>query len=484
MTAPFDTPQSDSGGWPTTPPEGSAAPPPAAPPPGPPSPGSWPVAAPPPAWPAAGSPATTPPAHSSATPPVHQGGEPSAPPSQGSWPDVVAQHLAPPEQQVVATGTKAEDGLSKCARCGATDITLNIPAGALRCNFCRHEWTTPNALETYGLDGDPKFLTGVVVGSGSEDIIPSTEVVMTFKCRACGAEVVIDTDHSMQARCHWCRNTLSVNEQIPNGAVPDMVLPFTVTKEAAISFITDFVGRRKFYAHPKFKEEFNAENVMGVYLPYMVVDFNGRASLRGEGEHLTRTYTVKSGDNQETRYDADLYQVARDFTIAIDDLTVESSEERLDQRTTANTNNIINSIMPFDVENSVTYDSNYLAGFASERRDTNLNELIPIATEQAKDIARYHANSTLGFYDRGVRWDHEQLEMVGQRWVSAYLPVWLYSYYQEKPNGESLCHYVAVNGRTGETMGSIPINRGRLLLISGLVELVGIILFIIFGVVM
>ena len=40
--------------------------------------------------------------------------------------------------------------------------------------------------------------------------------------------------------------------------------------------------------------------------------------------------------------------------------------------------------MPFDVENSVRYDSNYLAGFTSERRDSNLDQLTPIAHTQAE----------------------------------------------------------------------------------------------------
>lgn len=409
---------------------------------------------------------------------------PPTPPAVPDPQQALLTAATPPQDRVVATDSSKRDGLSKCPKCGSTDIALNIVHSALQCSFCRFEWSNPNALETYHLDGDPKLVRGVVIGSGSQDIIPDTDVVLTFKCQGCGAEVVIDTNSSMGARCHWCRNTLTVNQQIPNGAVPDMVLPFSVTKEIAIEKINDFVGRRKFYAHPQFKAEFNAENVMGVYLPYMVVDVNGTAAFSGEGEHLTRTYTVKRGEHNETRYDADLYQVVRQFDLAIDDLTIESSQGRLDQRASQNTNNIINSIMPFDVEKSVTYSSHYLTGFASERRDTNLDELVPIATEQAKDIARYQARSTIKFYDRGVRWDHEHLDMVGQRWVSAYLPVWLYSYYERKPNGETFCHYVAVNGRTGETMGSVPINKGRLLLFSALVELLGIILFIIFGVVL
>jgi hypothetical protein len=40
--------------------------------------------------------------------------------------------------------------------------------------------------------------------------------------------------------------------------------------------------------------------------------------------------------------------------------------------------------------------------------------------------------------------------------------VWLYSYYHPE-GGTPMVHYIAVNGRTGEVMGSVPVSRGRLL---------------------
>ena len=378
------------------------------------------------------------------------------------------------DPHIIATGGDAADGLSKCVNCGATQIALNIATGMLRCGYCRHEWSTPNANEAYGLDIGVSELTGISMGSGSADIIPSAEIVMTFKCSACGAEVVIDTAHSMQARCHWCRNTLSMNEQVPNGAVPDMVLPFRLPKEQAVEKIGQFVRKRKFFAHPKFRAEFNPENVLGVYLPYMVVDINGQASFSGVGEHQTRKYTVGSGDDRQTRYDADLYNVGRDFDLEVHDLAIESSQERRDQGL-HNTNNIINAIRPFDLEHAVTYDSNYLAGFTSERRDSNIADLAAITDAQSLDIARFSANDTLGFYDRGVKWTSQKFQSKGQRWVSAYLPVWLYSYHQTKRDGSSVEHYVAVNGRTGAVMGSVPINTKRLLLVSGAVQVVGMV---------
>lgn len=363
----------------------------------------------------------------------------------------------------VNTDEGSKDGQNKCPKCGATDISLNPKTGMLRCNFCRHEF---EAEKVEGLVSDIDKLEGTVIVSGAKNITKDSNDIITLKCSSCGAEVVIDTNESTQARCHWCRNTLSLNQKVPNGAVPDIVLPFKLTKNEAQKKIEDFVGKRKFYAYPKFKKEFTTENIMGVYLPYMVVDVNGHSHLAGEGEHETRRYTVKHGDHETTYYDADLYHVERDFDITIEGLTVESSSDKLDINS-KKTNNIINSIMPFDIENGVKWDSNYLRGYSSEKRDTDIYQLENLVNEQSKDIARYKANETLSHYDRGVHWITENLNIKGQQWKAAYLPVWLYSY-RQKSNG--LLHYVAVNARTNETMGSVPLHMPLLLLVSFLIE--------------
>ena len=375
---------------------------------------------------------------------------------------------------VIKTDDGAKDGQNKCPKCGATDISLNPKNGKLRCNFCRHEFE-PEKLDE--MEKDISKLEGEILGSGATNIIADTNDMLTFKCSSCGAEVVVDTAKATQARCHWCRNTLSVNQQIPNGAVPDTVLPFGVPKKEAKEAIEKFVGKRKFFAHPTFRREFTTDNVMGVYLPYMIVDANTHANLTGQGEHETRRWTEKHGDTTETYYDADLYDVEREFDLTIEGLTVESSKDKLNTGAKDKTNNIINSIMPFDTENCVKWDANYIKGYTSEKRDTNVEELKDLVQEQSKDIARFAANKTLDFYDRGVRWDSENLQVKGQQWKSAYLPVWLYSY-QQKKGEKSLLHYVAVNARTKETMGSVPIHIPKLILISILVEILGIIAMI------
>lgn len=373
--------------------------------------------------------------------------------------------------KIVKTDEGSTDGLNRCPKCGATDILLNPKTGKLRCSYCRHEFD-PEKIT--GMEEDIKNLTGEIMGSGAQNIIADTNSVLTFKCASCGAEIVVDTSEASHARCHWCRNVLSVNQQIPNGTIPDVVLPFKLTKDQAKACIEKFVGKRKFFANSKFRQEFTTENIMGVYFPYMIVDVNSHAKLIGQGEHLVRFYTVKSGNSEERRYDADLYDVEREFDLAIKGLTIESNSDRLNNEDKSKTNNVINAIMPFDTENAVKYDSNYMRGYTSEKRNVNVDELKELVKVQSKDVARFAANDSLKNYDRGVAWSSEEFNVKGQQWKAAYLPVWLYSY-QEVKGDKKVLHYVAVNARTEETMGSVPIHMPKLILMSFLVEVLGII---------
>jgi len=367
--------------------------------------------------------------------------------------------------KIIDTDNKEKHGENRCPQCGASDVTYNIKKKKLVCNYCYTEF---DAEEVEGITKEAKDLEGETRGSGTKDIKKSEDTI-TLKCGGCGAEVVINTNEATNARCHWCRSILSINSQIENGAIPDMVLPFQLEKEEARKKIEEFVSKRQFYANDIFKQEFKSDNIMGVYFPYLLVDANGHGTFKGEGEHEVDSYKVKvKDDKEETRYDADVYKIERDFDVSIDDLSIESSADKLDKNNKAKTTNVINSIMPFDTENCVKYKANYLAGYSSEKRDINISNIEKKVEQELTDITRVNLNKEIKFYDRGVKWEDEKLTFKGKQWISAYLPVWLYSY--QDPN--KVLHYVAVNARTGETMGSIPMNKKKLALISWAIDIV------------
>ena len=355
---------------------------------------------------------------------------------------------------------RLDDGVNRCPQCGATEIQLRPSAGMLVCLFCRHEWSEARLDETIA-NGDLTELRGTTLGSGASNIDTGADTLITMKCAGCGAEVVVNTEEQMGARCHWCRHVLTVNEQIPNGAVPDAVLPFKITHDDAVARIDAFAGKRRIFADRGFLRDFKPSNIVGVYMPYMVVDGNASADVAGQGEVQTRKYTKGSGDDKETYYDADVYEVQRHVDFTVDDLTIESSAERANMDSSSNTNNIINTILPFDTENAVKWNASYLTGFTSEKRDQDVDHLQPALENQLLSIARSQVESSVDRYDRGVRWERERLDVHGTRWVAMYLPVWLYSHHHGE--GTGMVHYIAVNGRTGEVMGSVPVSHRRLL---------------------
>jgi DNA-directed RNA polymerase subunit RPC12/RpoP len=403
-------------------------------------------------------------------PPTGPGSPRDVPPLPGSFPidpatlpePIRKEVLAPDPTAIDTSADELKDGVNRCPKCGATDIRQKPGSDLLVCLYCRNEWHSDRVEEEFGLGEGIDQLHGTVIASGARDIKADVASLMTFKCSGCGAEVTVNTQNAMTARCHWCRHVLGVNEQIANGAVPDAVLPFHIKKDDAVARIRQFVDKRRLFALKEFKEQFTPENVAGVYLPYMIVDGNTSADIAGRGEIKTREYTRGSGDDKKTYYDADVYEVERHVDFTVDDLPLESSAERGNLDTRRNTNNIINTILPFDTKNAVKWNASYLAGFTSEKRDQDVEQLRPQLEDQLLSIARAQVENSVKRYDRGVRWEQESLQVHGTRWVSMYLPVWLYSYHQPGSNG-GLLHYIAVNGRTGETMGSVPVQQWKLL---------------------
>ena len=403
-------------------------------------------------------------------PPSGPGSPQDVPPLPGQFgidpsslpPPIRDELLAPDPVAIDTSAEELKDGANRCPKCGATDIRQRPGTDLLVCLYCRNEWHGQRVEEEFGFGEGLDDLAGTIMASGARDIDDDVSSLMTYKCTGCGAEVTVNTESTMTARCHWCRHVFGVNEQVANGAVPDAVLPFHIKKDDAVARIRQFVDKRRMFALKEFKEQFTPENVVGVYLPYMIVDGKASADVAGQGEIETRRYTQGSGDKKKTYYDADIYRVERHVDFTVDDLPLESSTERGNLDTGVNTNNIINTILPFDTKNAVKWNASYLSGYTSEKRDTDVEQLRPRLEDQLLSIARCQVEESVNRFDRGVRWEQERLDVHGTRWVAMYLPVWLYSYHQPGRNGGML-HYIAVNGRTGETMGSVPVQQWKLL---------------------
>lgn len=284
-----------------------------------------------------------------------------------------------------------------------------------------------------------------------------TDSIVRLKCESCGAEVVVNTISSLQGKCPWCRNVLSINTAQKNGTVPDGILPFKVTKEEAIEIMKGYLLDKKNFASSKFKKEVNLEEIKGVYFPYFLVDINADVEFEGIAEkNLT-------SDNQETPkqfkgyHDIERFLIKKRYQITVKNHILESKSTQLKYAWEESTNNIMNAILPFDIENAVTFEANYLRDFMAIQRDLNNEILSEKLEEDMKTINLNSVAELLRDYDRGFKTKKNQVSIRGTRWKTLYCPIWLYSY-SHLYKGKTQIVYIAVNARTKKIMGSIPMS--------------------------
>jgi hypothetical protein len=197
-----------------------------------------------------------------------------------------------------------------------------------------------------------------------------------------------------------------------------------------------------------------------VYLPYMIVDGNASADVAGKGEIKTRDTRAAAATRRDLlrrrrvpggparglhrrRPAAGILQQRGNLT-----RSQHQQHHQHDPAVRHQERGEVERVLP--------------RGLHSEKRDLDVARLRPrLRGPAAVDRPRQVENRWAVRPRRAL--GTEGLDVHGTRWVSMYLPVWLYSYHQPGRNGGML-HYIAVNGRTGETMGSIPVQQWKLIL--------------------
>jgi hypothetical protein len=334
----------------------------------------------------------------------------------------------------------------------------------LVCGYCHNRWNTAVLADELHLSEGIENLVGTSVLTGAKDI--DTSSLVTVVCDGCGAAVTINSEGTLSATCHWCRQTLSLDHPVDNGAVPDAILPFYIGRDDAAARMAAYVADQGKFASPEFMRDFEHASPQAAYLPYLVVDgkvtvrLEGRAWDTNPGSRALGSARITFG-SEAGEHLTEEFAVMREADLIVDDLAIEARATRTRLYAAVSTTNIINAIQPFDVEHAVRFNANYIAtGITLEKRDLEVSVAMGDAAGLFATIARGYVNQTLKQYWGGVRWESEIVAIKGTRWVSILLPVWLYAFEENTPNGPMM-HWIAVNGRTGETEGSVPTDEAR-----------------------
>lgn len=263
----------------------------------------------------------------------------------------------------------------------------------------------------------------------------------SYVCQSCGGEILCD-ENTAATSCPYCDNPVVLSGRLSGGLRPDLVIPFQLDKKAAKQALMKHVSKKPLL--PKvFKDENHISQIKGVYVPFWLFDADADADVH---YRATRVHTWSDSNYYYTQ--TSHYSVRRAGKLDFSGIPVDGSSKM--------SNDLMESIEPFDLSGAVDFQTAYLAGFLADKYDISAEDSIPRANDRVKtSICQTLEQTVMGYTN--VNTVNSKVKLENSRVRYALYPVWLLdTRYKDKD------YLFAMNGQTGKFVGNLPISKGRL----------------------
>ena len=338
----------------------------------------------------------------------------------------------------------------KCPNCGG-GVVFEASAGQMKCPFCdtlfdreavrameeeRKRAEKEGAEDSEKKDGDASGGAGYYV------------------CQACGGEIFAGP-HTAATRCPYCDNPVLLSRRFQGKWEPDMIVPFRVTKQAAVTVLKRFISDKPLV--PKlFSSENHLEEMQSLYVPFWIYDASYHADIV-----YTATKVQRWSDRKYNYTETSYYRVERAGSLEFRRVPVDASTRMPDD--------LMDSLEPFRTEDAVPFRSEYLSGYLADRYDVEAELALNRAHERMRNTAKSIFRNTAKGYD-SLRESSENYQYRNIVPRYALLPVWIL-----RTEWEGKKYVFAMNGQTGKFVGELPMDRKaywtKRLLYAGLIGL-------------
>lgn len=265
------------------------------------------------------------------------------------------------------------------------------------------------------------------------------------QCTNCGAALDV-TEYTSALRCAHCGTYLVLDERVEDAFLPKRILPFHISRQAAVQAMEKEFSRRLF-APSDFMSAKSLERMEGIYVPFWLYDFEADYDFAGEG---TKIRTWRSGDTEYT--ETSYYEVVRRMDVDFDEVPVDASYAMDD--------GIMDLMEPYDYKGFTDFAPQYMSGFYGEVFNQDAGTLADRAEGKVKEASEELLQGSMMEY-AAVRPFRKNLNLRQKNTCYALMPVWQYVYrYKDK---SYLYH---VNGQTGKVVGTTPVSQAKVLAYS------------------
>ncbi|MEN8077942.1 hypothetical protein ABFP60_13340 [Clostridioides difficile] len=346
----------------------------------------------------------------------------------------------------------------KCPNCGA-EINFDPALQKGKCDFCLSEFTIED-IETLNNINKNHITEEQLEEQHNREWNNIGEKTDTYSCPRCGAEIVCDKT-TTTTFCCYCHGPVVLSDKLNGEFRPSKVIPFKINKDTAIENFMKW-SKKKWFLPNEFSSSKQLEKITGIYIPFWLVNSNVTGQMSARGKKVS---TWVSGDYRYTK--TDIYNVYREANLSFNNVPHNASTKMDDK--------IMESIEPYDSMELKEFSIAYLPGFFSEKYDRSKDQVLPIIENKIRsgtnDILR---NSIVGYSVVDVVGTHENFNKTSCEY--ALMPVWMMTYSSGNKN-----YIFAMNGQTGKVFGSLPVSKGKLLLLFLLVFIIVFLLVFIGG---
>ncbi len=332
-----------------------------------------------------------------------------------------------------------------CKQCGAK-LDFEPGTTSLKCAYCGFE----NAIPQSEAQIEELDFRAYLAKAAEEH---ETHEAQRIKCEKCAAETTMPPD-ATSGICPFCGANLVFAGKSSRLIKPKSLLPFKVTQKQAFEDFRKWI-KGLWFAPGDLKRYAQSEGKLaGVYVPFWTYDSDTTSFYRGErGDHYweTETYTTQEDGRTVTRE----RQVMRTRWTSVSGTVWNNFDDILILASKSLPKKYADRLEPWDLQNLVAYEDEYLSGFRAESYQVDLGD----GFQQAQAIMDAGIRESIR---RDIGGDEQRIHSVKTQYGKitfkhVLLPVWLSAYrFRDK------IFRILINARTGEVQGERPFSPWKI----------------------
>ena len=331
----------------------------------------------------------------------------------------------------------------QCPCCGAP-LAYGAGSGKLECAACGNSYEL-DALEAMNESQE----TGSIQFDMPAETFDESEAAQmrAYICLGCGAELMTE-ETTTATECPYCGSPTVLPERIEGAVKPELVIPFTVTKEQAQAQIENYFKGKKLLPNVFLNSRNRIAEMRKLYVPYWLFDCRAGGSIVYNAE---KKYTRREGEWEVTY--TEHYFVARAGMMDFEAIPVDGSV-KLD-------NKITESLEPYDLSAAVPFVPAVLAGAMADHADVDSTDCEERARQRVENSMEQALRSTVSGYTSVIPRNRSFHTEEG-RVTPVLMPVWLIT--TEK---DGTTYTFAINGQTGKLTCDVPADTKKSWLYGG-----------------